>query len=85
MKSLQQKLNESAKALEPILADVLNEIEHKTDFEIQQELEDRFDQFMDEVYPPVQIGYLTFYPSQILKECDPIAYRIALSEFEDEE
>jgi len=28
---------------------------------------------------------LTFYPSQILKECDPIAYRIGVSEYEDME
>jgi len=26
---------------------------------------------------------MEFYPSQILKNCDPIAYRIGLSEYED--
>ena len=35
-----------------------------------------FDEMLDECYPVVKIGELTFYPSQILKECDPIAYRI---------
>jgi hypothetical protein len=47
------------------------------------QLEEQFEEMLDEVYPVVKIGELTFYPSQILKECDPIAYRIGLSEFED--
>jgi hypothetical protein len=29
------------------------------------------------------MGTLTFYPSQILKECDPIAYNEALLDFQD--
>jgi len=45
--------------------------------------EEMFDEMLDEVYPVVKIGELTFYPSQILKECDPIAYRIGVSEYED--
>ena len=48
------------------------------------ELEEMFDQMLDECYPVVKIGEMTFYPSQILKECDPIAYRIGVSEFEDD-
>jgi len=31
----------------------------------------------------VTIGNLTFYPSQILKQCDPIAYRITVNEYID--
>jgi hypothetical protein len=46
-------------------------------------LEERFDNTLDESYPEYTIGYLTFRPSQILKDCDPIAYRIGLSEFEE--
>ena len=49
------------------------------------DLETRFDEFMDLVYPIVQIGYLNFYPSQILKTLDPVAYHQALLDFEDEE
>ncbi len=48
-------------------------------------IEDMFDEMLDETYPVVKIGELTFYPSQILKECDPIAYRIGVSEYEDAE
>jgi hypothetical protein len=49
----------------------------------ETEIEEQFDDFLDEVYPVVKIGEMTFYPSQILKNCDPIAYRIGLSEYED--
>ena len=48
-------------------------------------IEEMFDEMLDEVYPVVKIGDATFYPSQILKQCDPIAYRIAVSEYEDAE
>ena len=44
---------------------------------------DRFDEYLDEIHQEYSMGWLTFTPSQILRECDPIAYRIALSEFED--
>jgi hypothetical protein len=46
-------------------------------------LEERFDNTLDDSYPEYTIGQLTFRPSQILKDCDPIAYRIGLSEFEE--
>jgi hypothetical protein len=46
--------------------------------------EEMFDEMLDEMYPVVKIGELTFYPSQILKNCDPIAYRIAMSELEED-
>jgi hypothetical protein len=49
--------------------------------EIEGETE--FDEFLDEVYPEVKLGMMTFYPSQILKNCDPIAYRIGLQEYQD--
>jgi hypothetical protein len=49
----------------------------------ETELEEQFNEMLDECYPVVKIGYGTFYPSQILKNCDPIAYQIGLSEYED--
>jgi hypothetical protein len=49
----------------------------------EKEIEEQFDEFLDDAYPVVTIGSSTFYPSQILKECDPIAYRIGVSEYED--
>ena len=53
------------------------------DFEKAFELQGMFDEMLDESYPVVKIGALEFYPSQILKECDPIAYNQALLDFED--
>jgi hypothetical protein len=47
------------------------------------ELEERFDEMLDETNEIIKIGSLTYLPSQVLKNTDPIAYRIGLSEFED--
>jgi hypothetical protein len=43
-----------------------------------------FDEMLDECYEPFKIGDMTFYASDILRDCDPIAYRIAVGEYEDE-
>ena len=42
-----------------------------------------FDQALDDMYPDVKIGYSTFTASEILFNCDPIAYQIGLAEHED--
>lgn len=49
----------------------------------QEELEEMFDEMLDESYPPVKIGHSTFYASQILHNCDPIAYDISVQEYAD--
>ena len=53
------------------------------DFEIAFEIKTWFDEMLDESYKPFVIGNLTFYPSQILRECDPVAYHQSLLDFED--
>lgn len=53
------------------------------DFEIAFEIKTMFDEMLDESYPVVEMGTLKFYPSQILRECDPIAYHESLLDFED--
>jgi hypothetical protein len=47
--------------------------------------EEDFDDWLDDVFPTYAIAGVELLPSQMLKNCDPIAYRIALSEMEDEE
>jgi hypothetical protein len=47
--------------------------------------EEMFDEMLNDVYPEYSFGWVKFTPAQILKECDPIAYRIALAEFEEDE
>lgn len=43
---------------------------------------DSYDDMLDES-GAIDIGYLSFYPSDILKNCDPIAYDCGYSEYED--
>ena len=52
---------------------------------MSESLEERFDDYLDQIHEEYSMGWITFRPSQILKECDPIAYGIALAEFEEDE
>jgi hypothetical protein len=79
MKTLQEKLDLAAKACEPILAELLNE---KSDYELEEELRMQFDDYLNDSHDTVTIAGMVFFPSDILKECDPVAYRIFLNEFE---
>jgi hypothetical protein len=47
--------------------------------------EEMFDEWLDDVYPTYEIAGVSLYPSQILKNCDPIAYRVALADIDYEE
>jgi hypothetical protein len=82
MKTLQEKLDLAAKAVEPVLAELLNEVDEKTDYELEQELQEQFDEYINDSHDPVMIAGILFYPADILKECDPIAYRVFLNDFE---
>lgn len=42
---------------------------------------ENLDQMLDDLYPEVQIGSLTFSPSRIVYELDPTAYRTMASDF----
>lgn len=42
-----------------------------------------YDEMLDECYPAVQIGDSEFYASTVLKECDPIAYRVGATDYAD--
>lgn len=44
---------------------------------------DQFDEFMDEDFPEIEIGSLTYSPSYVLKNVDPVAYRCSLNDFVD--
>ena len=48
------------------------------------DLADQFDECLDEE-GNIKVAGCTFYPSQILKECDPVAYRCGLNDFADSE
>ena len=44
---------------------------------------DEYNEMLDGAYEPVQIGWGTYYPSVILKECDPIAYEVGYTDWLD--
>lgn len=44
-----------------------------------------FDEYLDEIYPEVEILGVTFSPSQIMAEVDPIAYRCGFNDWVDAE
>ena len=48
------------------------------DYEIEQEYKD----MLDDVYGAVDIAGFKYETSQALKEVDPIAYRVGLSDYE---
>ena len=48
------------------------------------DLADQFDECLDEA-GSIAVAGCTFYPSQILKKCDPIGYRCSLNDFADSE
>lgn len=52
---------------------------YRSDRDVQR----AFDDYLDDCEPPVTVAGIRFWPSQILKECDPIAYDQAFSEYSD--
>jgi len=41
-----------------------------------------FEDYLNDAYPKVTIAGIVFFPSDILRECDPIAFRVYQSDFE---
>ena len=58
--------------------------QHEIDSFEYEVSESDFDEFLDDVEESVTIYGITFYPSDILKNCDPIAYRCAKSDYESD-
>ena len=47
--------------------------------------QERFDEQLNDSYPAYDFGWGKYYPADILKSVDPIAYRVALADYEDGE
>lgn len=47
----------------------------------EHEVEEMFDEMLNECHEAVLIGYGTYYPADILRELSPTDYRIGLSEY----
>ena len=48
------------------------------------DVDEAWDEMLDAAHEPVIICGIEFLPSQILRDCDPIAYRVYRSDFESE-
>ena len=58
-----------------------NEFDSKFEEAVRDEVENSYDDFIDESYEEVKIGYCTFYASDILKKLDPIAYNCGVDDY----
>lgn len=61
------------------------ELEDKIDnFEIDEDkYDEKYDEWLDEIHGEIMIGCISFSPSRILSELDPIAYRCGFSDYLD--
>lgn len=67
---IEQELAEAREALES--------------FEVSDHItEGQYDEWLDEVCGPVNIGSLTYEASMVLKEVDPTAYRCGMNDYAD--
>ena len=83
--NIMNTLNAKIETLNNAIEALKNEIEQaqkEVDFFEYEVTESEFDDFLDDCYSKVQIGEMTFYPSDVLKSCDPIAYRCSKSDYE---
>ena len=45
------------------------------------QLEERYENMLNELYPEVKIGEHTFSPAEILRRCDDVAYRTGMHDY----
>lgn len=53
--------------------------------EIRHYIEESYDDVLDDMYPPYEIGCCTFYASSVLRQLDPVAYNCGIDDFVDSE
>ena len=46
--------------------------------------DDEYEQMLDEIEGSITVAGMEFFPSDILKSCDPVAYRCAKNDFESD-
>ena len=59
-------------------------VEDLIDKEVEEQLEaldeEGFDQWLDEIGEPCKVGTLEYSQSEVLKQCDPTAYRVCFTD-----
>ena len=88
MKNLIELLRAEVEMKEQEIRKMQSQIADKEKQQEQIELdpddyEDQFDESLDESIPEIEIGSLTYSPSHVLKNVDPVAYRCGLNDFVD--
>ena len=63
-----------------------NKLEQRISDELTAiDLESRYDDFLDEIYPDCTVAGMSFCTSRAIKELDPTAYRCGMSDWESDE
>lgn len=57
------------------------EFREELESSVMANVEENYDDMLDDAYGEFTIGCCTFTASQILRECDPIAYRCGIADF----
>jgi hypothetical protein len=47
----------------------------------ESQLQESFEQYLDDVHPEVTIAGITFSASRVLREMDPIAFQVYMSDY----
>ena len=82
---LQAEIQMKEHAISKLKAQIKNKEAQQNSIECNpDDLADQFDECLDEA-GSIEVAGCTFYPSQILKGCDPICYRCSLNDFADSE
>jgi DNA repair exonuclease SbcCD ATPase subunit len=77
--NLEEKITELKDRIEELKTELDNlQIDHTSLAD-----DDEYSKWIDEIYTPYCIGYMTFDASRILKELDPIAYNCGFSDYID--
>ena len=79
--NINQQIEMLESKIDVIKADIENKQSEINSFEYEISESD-FDEFLDEIEQPVNVCGMQFYPSDILKNCDPVAYRCAKADYE---
>ena len=58
-----------------------SEFREELESSVRANVEEHYDDMLDDAYDEIRIGVCTFTASQILRECDPIAYRCGIDDF----
>lgn len=80
--NLQKAINSTKQQITFLKEQIESKQSEIDDFE-KELIDEQYDELLDELYEPYEIGYLTFYASRVLFELDEIAYKDGKSDFAD--